>query len=247
MRFEPASRFGFDELAEIFNRGYEAYAVPMHVDADSLAGFVAAWDTDLDRSRVALDGAEPVGLAMIAVRGERGWVGGVGVAAGHRGRGVGRAMMEAVLANAPAHVTLEVIESNEPARRLYERLGFTHTRLLEVWTLKDAPLVEAQRVDPWPLGQPDVPWQRADESLPADYVRLELDGGAILLNGANVLQLAAPDADVAAKLLSRGVELHYVNVPEGDVASAALRALGGELQLRQFELALSSSSIAPTG
>jgi len=32
----PASGFSFEELADIFTRGYEGYFVPVRVDADSL-------------------------------------------------------------------------------------------------------------------------------------------------------------------------------------------------------------------
>jgi ribosomal protein S18 acetylase RimI-like enzyme len=46
-----------------------------------------------------------------------------------RGRGVGRALLEAVEAEAVrrgcCRLTLEVQDDNEPARRLYERFGFT--------------------------------------------------------------------------------------------------------------------------
>jgi ribosomal protein S18 acetylase RimI-like enzyme len=52
-----------------------------------------------------------------------------------RRRGVGRALTEAVIAEAPSIVTLEVIEQNERAIRLYERLGFERRRILEVWSL----------------------------------------------------------------------------------------------------------------
>ena len=37
---------------------------------------------------------------------------------------------------------------------------------------------------------------------------------------------------------ARGERLTYVNVPEGDPASIALGALGGTLDLRQFEMEL---------
>lgn len=47
----------------------------------------------------------------------------------HRGKGVGRALLEAVEARALDHgccrLTLEVQEDNDPARTLYERAGFT--------------------------------------------------------------------------------------------------------------------------
>jgi hypothetical protein len=75
--------------------------------------------------------------------------------------------------------------------------------------------------------------------LPPDYQRIDVDGGAMVYRGRSVFQLAARDEEAAAALLSRGTSLDYVNVPEDDVvAIGALRALGGELRLRQFEMAL---------
>jgi hypothetical protein len=57
-----------------------------------------------------------------------------------------------------------------------------------------------------------------------------------------VLQLAARDADAAGSLLAaargRGGSLQFLNVPEGDVASAALATLDGRIVVRQHELAL---------
>jgi ribosomal-protein-alanine N-acetyltransferase len=53
----------------------------------------------------------------------------IAVAGGFRRRGLGRALMRHVLADMEAEgirrATLEVRQSNEPARRLYETLGFT--------------------------------------------------------------------------------------------------------------------------
>jgi ribosomal protein S18 acetylase RimI-like enzyme len=229
----PADRLSLTQLAELFTRGYEGYFLPIQVDEGTLAFMVDAWDIDLARSRAV----EGVGVCNLGVRGERGWIGGLGVAPSERRHGVGRALMEAVLEVAPPAVTLEVIEQNEPAIRLYEALGFERTRVLEVWSV-EAPAVEAIKGAAAPLGQDGLPWQREDASLPAEYERYEVEGGALLLKGTSVLQLDARDEDAAAALLSRGAKLSYVNVPEGDVASAALRRLGGELSLRQFEMAL---------
>ena len=257
LRLEPASSFDSAFLADLFTRGYEGYFVPMHMDAATLELVADRWDIDPSRSRVAFDGDEAVGLANLAVRGERGWIGGIGVIRSARRRGVGRALMEALLAEAPPRVTLEVIEANEPARRLYEELGFGTTRVLEVWSLTAAVAAgEVREVEAAPLGQGDLPWQRADESLPAKYERIEVDGGAALfrvVNGnAGVAQLAARDEGVARKLLCamrvRGDRLTYVNVPEGDPASDALRELGGSLDLRQFEMEwVNPRSSAATG
>lgn len=244
----PASEFDLGTLAAVFTAGYEGYVVPMHVDEAALRFMVDAWDIDLGRSRVALADGLPVGLAFLAVRGDSAWIGGVGVARPSRGLGIGRALMEAVLSEAPRPVQLEVIEQNAPARRLYETLGFEVVRTLEVWSLTaEVPVAAVRTVDdPQPLGQASLPWQRQDASLPEPRERLQVDGGSALIRVANgrvsVLQLEAVDETAAASLLAaaraRGQSLHYVNVPEGDPASRALAHLGGTLDLRQLELRL---------
>ncbi|HZQ82598.1 MAG TPA: GNAT family N-acetyltransferase [Gaiellaceae bacterium] len=231
MTFVCASTLSFAEHAELFTRAYEGYGVPMTIDEATLRVLVDRWDLDRERSLVA----PGEGLVNLGVRDDRGWIGGLGVVPSSRRQGLGRRLMEAVLDLAPPTVTLEVLEQNEGAIRLYEELGFGRTRTLEIWSLKEAPLVEARSVEPAPLGQTGLPWQREDRSLPEDYERIEVDGGAMVFKGAGVQQLAADDVDAAVQLLSRGTALSYVNVPEGDVASEAMRRLGGELTLRQFE------------
>jgi GNAT superfamily N-acetyltransferase len=233
MKLVPSDQFSYAELAELFTRGYEGYFVPMHFDERTLRYMVDAWDIDLSRSRVAPD----AGLCNLAIRGDRGWIGGIAVVPEQRRHGVGRALMEAVIELAPPTVVLEVIEANEPAIKLYESLGFEKTRVLEVWRV-EAPLVPAAKAEQSLLGQSGLPWQREDASLPPDYERVEVDGGAMLFRGGTVFQLEARDEDAAAALLSRGTALDYVNVHEGDVASGALARLGGELRLKQFEMVL---------
>jgi [ribosomal protein S18]-alanine N-acetyltransferase len=48
----------------------------------------------------------------------------VAVSSDHRGKGIGRKIVEQALANAQGDVKLHV-EYNNPAKRLYERIGFT--------------------------------------------------------------------------------------------------------------------------
>ncbi len=257
MRLEASSSFDSAFLAHVFSRGYEQYVVPFHIDAAAFDDVVRRWDLDLDRSRVAFDGDEPVGLANLAVRGDRGWIGGIGVVPEARRRGIGGLLLEAVLAEAPSVVTLEVIEQNEGARRLYEQLGFVTQRMLEVWSLTaELTAGEVREVEPEPLGQEGLPWQREDASLPDDGERIDVDGGAALFRvvagTVGVGQLAARDEEVARELLCalrvRGERISYVNVPEGDPASAALRELGGSLDLRQYEMTwVNPRSTAPRG
>ena len=187
MTIVSAGTLGLEQIAAVFNAGYEGYFVPMHVDAAALGPMLALWDVDLARSRVALRDGEPIGLVNLGVRGDDGWIGGLAVVPAERRRGVGRALMEAVLAGAPTRVTLEVLEQNEPAIRLYEQLGFTRTRVLEIWSLAaELPSRRGSEHRGAPARSGGLPWQRADASLPDGCERIEVDGAAALIrvNGA---------------------------------------------------------------
>jgi ribosomal protein S18 acetylase RimI-like enzyme len=257
----PADTLAPAELAELFTAAYEGYPMPVRVDEATLGFMVDAYDIDLRRSRVALREGEPAGVALLGIRGDTGWIGGMGVVAGVRRGGVGTALMEAVLAEARAAgvrvVGLEVLEPNDGAIRLYERLGFRRVRMLEVWSLAAAAHAsEARAADPesahaWIRGHRGAPepWQRADatvERLEA-VEAVELPDAAAALfrvtaGRVSVLQLAAVDAAAAAQVLGAaralGESLHFVNVPEDDPASAALARLGGKLEIRQHEMRL---------
>lgn len=78
--------------------------------------------------RIARDGGRIVGYAGLAVAGGEAWVQNIAVAGDHQHRGVGRALLTDLLAEAgrrgARQVLLEVAVDNEPARRLYERYGF---------------------------------------------------------------------------------------------------------------------------
>ena len=62
MTIVPADTLGLEQLAAVFNAGYEGYFVPMHVDAATVGPMLALWDVDLARSRVALRDGEPIGI-----------------------------------------------------------------------------------------------------------------------------------------------------------------------------------------
>ncbi|WP_323096815.1 GNAT family N-acetyltransferase [Intrasporangium sp. YIM S08009] len=146
----PAAHVGLDVLVEAWNRAYDGYLVDVSRDAPALADHVAAGSVDLERSLVALDGDQPVGLALLGVRpatdttqatdagdaGERAWVGGFGLAPSHRGRGLAVHLAEALLdvarGSGVSHVRLEVLTPNVAARRTYERVGFRIARRLLV-------------------------------------------------------------------------------------------------------------------
>ena len=76
----------------------------------------------------AFDGAELTGFAYFQSVLDEGYVGDLAVRADRRREGIGAALLDALCAAARdrglAFLTLEVRESNLPARRLYEGRGF---------------------------------------------------------------------------------------------------------------------------
>ena len=225
-----ATELALPALADLFNRAYEGYEVPLHVDTGAVEFMHEAFDLSPERSRIAWREGRPVGLAMLAVRGTRAWVGGMGVATEARRTGVGEQLMRALLDSAREagvkRVQLEVLEPNARARSLYEKLGFRTLRRLEVWqwdSPASMPAIPVEACDPRAARhliaaarRASEPWQRADATIdrldvstPAlRAVRTAAearDAGAAIYRvtdgRASVLQLAAGDERTAGALL----------------------------------------------
>ena len=255
---EPACRFTHAELAEIFTAGYADYYTPFSVDEEAFRFMSAIWDDDLDASRVALVDGEPAGICKLAIRGDRGWIAGIGISLPHRGRGVGEELMRGVIDVARdrglRELWLEVLVQNQPAIRLYEKLGFERVRELEVWTLDDL-VVQEHEVRPVALAEAQArirherterePWQRADETVAhLDGVEaLESEGGAVVFRTkggrTSLFQAVATDEAAARGLLgAMPMPVQWLNGPAGDPFNSAIEALGGTQAHRQHEMLL---------
>lgn len=139
---------GWEPLAAAFNAAFSDYVVPLSLTADGLAAMQRRRGYAADASFGAFDGDRLVGFVLTCLEGERAYNSGTGVVPSHRRAGLARRLVEAVIASVRARsYVLEVIETNAPAIALYERLGFTRTRPLQIWTYA--------RRDPAPA--PDVP------------------------------------------------------------------------------------------
>ena len=184
LRYLRASELSPEDVVAAFNRSFEGYFVPMVHTVESLRTLVEVNDVSLPHSLAAVDDqGEWAGIALLAVQGERGWVGGMGLAPQWRGRGAAAPLMQALLAEARslelASVGLEVLAQNTPARRLYTSLGFERTRSLAVFTgplaenlpeldtslrFREIP-VEQALADFAALHQVTPPWQREPAAL----------------------------------------------------------------------------------
>jgi len=229
--------------------------VPFRLDEELLAFMLDTYDVDLDASRVASRDGEPVGLANLARRGDEAWVGGVGVVPAARREGIGERLMHALHDEARergvARVWLEVIEQNEAAFRLYEKLGYEVERCVEVWTLSaelpqgSAREVPAERAHARvrELRTAREPWQRADGTVAnlEDARGLETDGGAAVFrvsNAAQVVQFAGDDLPELLRTLRGHGTVSMLNVPADGSAAGAFRDLGGSVAVRQREMVL---------
>jgi GNAT superfamily N-acetyltransferase len=250
VKLRPSTDLACADLAELFTAAYEGYYVPFQVDEARLTHMVDAFDLDLDRSLIAWDGDTPVGLANLGLRGERTWLGGVGVVKAARRRGIGEQLTRALLDRArdagARRMLLEVIVENEPAIALYVKLGFRKTRLLEVLTLdraeggtaEEVELGEARRLI---TAEPE-PWQRDDDTVAnlAGVAALATGTAAVVyrMEGERVHLLQAGGegiGDLITALRARGPIL-ALNYPAGGPVATALHDAGATLVLRQHEM-----------
>ena len=119
------------QLLHDFNREYDEPSPPVDQLADRLAQLLPSGDP-----LVLLGGEGPDGIAVLRFRpaiwssGLECYLAELYVAPAHRGRGLGRALMEAALREARDRgadtMDIGVDEPDLPARRLYESLGFTN-------------------------------------------------------------------------------------------------------------------------
>ncbi|HEU5212711.1 MAG TPA: GNAT family N-acetyltransferase [Gaiellaceae bacterium] len=264
LRFQPAAGLELGRLADLFNAAYEGYLVPFSIDERTLRFMVDAYDLNLEASRIALLDSVPVGLATLAVRGERAWIGGIGVTPFGRRRGIGEQLMRRVIEQARERgvrfVQLEVIEANAPAIALYEKVGFEDVRHVDVLILDadpgargDAPGTDVDAAHDLVrvLRHAGEPWQRDDEtlarlrSLEPPLRALGGDGGAAIVRptpaAASVVQIAGDEATARAVLatLRREGSVNVLNLPDDEPAAEAFRAVGARIAVRQREMALS--------
>lgn len=131
-----AEQFTLEQLTEAYNQTRVDYIVPMPMNVDTLREYNRVYDISLQASCVARDEEGILGLGMMGFREQRSWITRLGVLPTGRKHGLGRALMSFMLDESAKRdipiCWLEVIKGNEPAHRLFQKMGFVETRELLV-------------------------------------------------------------------------------------------------------------------
>ncbi len=179
----PALAFNTDALAEIMTACFEGYVIPQSVTGEAFNARFRRENLDLQASRVFMEGERAVALVLVVRRGWTARIGAMGIVSDFRAKGLGRAALSSVMDDlrglGDRRLMLEVIDSNEPAIRLYESVGFKTRRNLVGYrrpagSVNPADVADLVEVDPLIVarvvaaeGAPDLPWFNAPETLAA--------------------------------------------------------------------------------
>lgn len=115
------------------NLVYRDYHMPFLVAQDWVKEHIQAHAIDAARSPLWMDGlGQVVALALLALRSDRAWIGGFGIAPAYRGNRLSGPVLKETLKELTVPVQLEVLVPNQKARATYERGGFRIQRELVV-------------------------------------------------------------------------------------------------------------------
>ena len=135
MRRATFADAAIDAGAAALNRVFQKYLVPITFTSEQLHLHISYNDVVADSSPMWFDDEGRVlAAALVGIRGNRGWIGGFGVAPEYRGHGYAKHLLESIIAIARDRglesVALEVLRDNIPAISLYRAGGFRIVREL---------------------------------------------------------------------------------------------------------------------
>lgn len=264
------------DLHETFLRAFSDYLVPMNLNRRQFQQLLERRGARNDISVGVFQNGAPVGFTINAFETYQGQPTAYDVVTGivpeARHRGLARKIFEFSLHSlrsvGATRYLLEVFENNEPAFRLYEKIGFSTTRKLEVFTRSNSSVVEPRgfklkAIEPdWKLFRTfwdwEPSWQNSNASLQRSSARKSIAGvfhdskligyGVIFLETADIAQFAIhPDhrrKGAGMALINHlqslvGTTVRVVNV-EGSAAGTIgfLKQMGFGLLGRQNEMAM---------
>lgn len=236
----------WDEAADIFNRSYAGYVIPVHASGSDLAARCLAEDIDPLASYVFDDRSGPVGIGLIARRGSRGRLAALAVVPRVRGHGVARPALARLVEESRRRgdetLELEVFEHNMPAVRLYEGFGFRPVDRLLGFVLDPGPAGQAgDGLPAFPLdelagnlaaqGDQGLPWQLQPETISRIGGSWQVMGDG---EGAFALVDFSRSAAVTLRLLFTLPQLRRAGRARGLLAAIRVRAGGRPVHVPQL-------------
>ncbi|HEY9177511.1 MAG TPA: GNAT family N-acetyltransferase [Flavipsychrobacter sp.] len=139
MHFTTLEHTPIEEITACMNTAFAEYEIPIQWTKESLLQKIRTEDINLSLSAGAFDDGTLAGVILMgADQGNSGvWDGGTGVLPAYRGQKLTERMFAYILPQLKQRgaklMLLEVLENNKGAYKVYERLGFTPTRLLHAY------------------------------------------------------------------------------------------------------------------
>ena len=226
IEIRPLDNCSFQTAVEIWNRGFEGYAVDLTLTLDLLLARIISHGISVADSLVAFLDNAPVGFLLNGLRisgdTKLAWNGGTGVVPELRGKGIGKLLVEAAIdlykERAVDIAMLEALSTNESAIKLYSKCGYEesdgltflrHDEVVRDWILpSESARYRAVLVAPAAVGKlgfyyKAAPWQAQWESV-------------ALAGGEAVVVLDAAGVQVAYALFKKKF------APEGKIESIGL-------------------------
>lgn len=276
MKLRSLESTPFDVIYDAFRRAFADYTVSIAVTRPQLEEIHRRRGVRLDLSVGAFDHDELVGFTFNALGTwdgrSSGYDSGTGVCPDARGRRLSTLMMERSLellrtAGANRYV-LEVIQSNTPAFRVYESIGFEITRSLFCWDLDRVAIPPRSGIDieifdsldaidkasmhdwspSWQNSTGSIGRAREPRTILAAVDDDEIVGYAVLFDSGDLAQFAVTPSRrrqgigttlLCAARAQSSKPLRIINTDAGDAGTTCfLEALGGTPLVSQYEMVL---------
>lgn len=265
----PLTHTSIETLTQVFNEAFSNYEVPIHMSEAQLKAHLHALGYSPEDSIGLFDGSTLVGFILVAIRGTNAYDAGTGIIPSYQGNGYAHQLIDATLAHIKQRgfnsFFLEVIDTNERAKKLYLSHGFTITRSLLCYQIKKEMLegtssVQLQKQEniSIPSGDCNPSWQNSDACISRggftayDIVHDSVKRGVICFNPAkgSIAQIYiepqyrrqgfAKQAIISAKTCTETPTLGILNV------SSDCEGINGVLTHMGFSLLLTQSEMVYT-
>jgi GNAT superfamily N-acetyltransferase len=136
--FKKMSELSAEDMVSLWNKGFEGYFLNSTLSLDKFLVRTVNEGLSLEHSLVVYENSDPIGFVMNGVRVIEGkkvaWNGGTGIAPDHRGKGIGKILMERNLQlyrdQGVDIALLEALIQNKAAIKLYQSVGYSITEQL---------------------------------------------------------------------------------------------------------------------